>query len=93
MHYKPLLAAGLITVAVAASGCASTKQLNEVRAMAEQAGQDAAGAQQTADNALRQAQQANQTAARAEQKADEALRVAQESDMKMEEMFKKAMMK
>ncbi len=93
MHYKPLMAVGLLVAVVTASGCATTKQINEVRAIAEQASQDAANAQQTASDALAQAQQANQTAARAEQKADEALSTAQESDEKIERMFKKAMQK
>ncbi|MDH3375825.1 MAG: Lpp/OprI family alanine-zipper lipoprotein [Gammaproteobacteria bacterium] len=93
MHYKPLMVAGLLVAAVTASGCATTKQLNEVRSLAEQAGLDAASAQQSANDASNQAAQANQTAARAEQKADEALRIAQESDEKIERMFKKAMQK
>ena len=93
MHYKSLMVAGLLVAAITTSGCATTKQLNEVRSLAEQASQDAANAQQTANDALSQAQQANQTAARAEQKADDALRTAQESDEKIERMFKKAMQK
>jgi murein lipoprotein len=93
MHYKPLMVAGLLIAAITASGCATTKQLDEVRGLAEHASQDAANAQQSANDALEQAQQANQTALRAEQKADEALRIAQESDEKIERMFKKAMQK
>lgn len=69
----------LVVVLALSAGCATTKQLNEVRAMAEQA-------QQTAD-------EAKSMAADAASRADEANRHAMETDQKIDQMFKKTMMK
>jgi len=61
------------------AGCATTKQLDEVRAMAEEA-------QQTADEAKAMAQDASA-------RADEANQRTMETDQKIDEMFKKTMEK
>jgi len=54
------------------TGCATTKQLNEVRAIAEQAQADAQAASV---------------------KSDEALIIANDANVKIDNMFKKAMLK
>lgn len=71
----PLLAAGF-AVSV---GCASTGDLKEVRAMAEEA-------QQTAN-------EAKAMAADAEATAEEANQRSMQTDQKIDEMFKKSMAK
>lgn len=71
----PVLAAMLAV----GSGCATTKQLDEVRAMAEEAKAMAADAKAMA--------------ADASNSADEANRRSMETDQKVDEMFKKAMTK
>jgi murein lipoprotein len=68
----------LVMLAVSA-GCASTKQLDEVRAMAEEA-------QQTAN-------EAKAMAADASARADEANQRTMETDQKIDEMFRKTMQK
>lgn len=72
----PLIAAAAITLL---AGCASTKDLDEVRALAEQANQTATDAQATAQ--------------RAEQTANDAKQSADEANNKIDNMFRKAMMK
>jgi murein lipoprotein len=69
----------LAIMLAATAGCATTKQLNEVKAMAERA-------QQTAD-------EAKAMAADAASKADEANQHAMDTDQKIDKMFKKTMMK
>lgn len=69
----------LAIMLAATAGCATTKQLNEVKAMAEKA-------QQTAD-------EAKAMAADAASKADEANQHAMATDQKIDKMFKKTMMK
>lgn len=71
----PVLAA----VLAVSAGCASTKQLEEVRAMAEEAKATAADASSKADRAMAQADEANQR--------------SMSTDQKVDEMFKKAMTK
>ncbi len=73
---------GLVSLAVVAmlgAGCASTKQLDEVRAIAEEAQRTAAEAKAIADAAAADAAQANQRAAM--------------TDEKIDRMFKQSMMK
>lgn len=61
------------------TGCASTKQLEEVRAVAEEAKAMAAEASSKADRATATAEEAN--------------RRSMDTDQKVDEMFKKAMTK
>lgn len=69
----------IVAVLALGAGCASTKQLDEVRAMAEEA-------QQTAN-------EAKAMAADASASADEANRRTMETDQKIDEMFRKTMQK
>lgn len=79
-NYSTLLGVPAIAAVLAVSaGCASTKDLEEVRAMAEEA-------QQTAN-------EAKAMAADASASADEANRRTMETDQKIDEMFRKTMEK
>lgn len=69
----------LVLILGASAGCATTKQLDQVKAMAQQA-------QKTADEAKTMAQDAAN-------KADQANQHAMETDQKIDKMFKKTMMK
>jgi len=78
--FMTLLGAPVLVAALALSaGCATTKQLDEVRAMAEEA-------QRTADEAMAMAEDASA-------RADEANERTMETDRKIDEMFKKTMEK
>lgn len=61
------------------TGCASTSDLDAIRAMAEQAQQDASSAQQTATEAR--------------SIAEESMRMSQASDERLNRMFRRSMMK
>lgn len=81
-------------------GCASTQELESIRAIAEEAQQDAAAAQRRADDAMSAANQAQQTADQAQRTADSAMSAAQrsqsccqETNEKLDRMFKKTMYK
>ena len=89
-----LLASGSI------AGCASTSELAEVRALAENAQAAANQAQQTADRALANANDASQrvdgavsAANAASAKADAAEASANRVNEKIDRMFKKTMLK
>jgi murein lipoprotein len=82
-----LLAAGTLT------GCATTSELAEVRAMAEKAQATADAAQTTANGAKATADQAMATANAASAKADSAEATANQVNEKVDRMFKKSMMK
>lgn len=69
----------LVVILAASAGCATTSDLEEVRAMAEDA-------QQTAN-------EAKAMAADASASADEANRRTMETDQKIDEMFRKTMEK
>ncbi len=91
-------AAGLL--AIGASGCVTTGDLEEVRAMAEQAAQDAAAAQQAANAAERKAtaaqstaSEANARATRAEEAANAAEQCCKANTERMNRMFEKSMQK
>lgn len=78
--FKAVLGIPVLAVLLAASaGCATNKQLEEVRAMAEEA-------QQTAN-------EAKSMAADAAGRADEANQRTMETDQKIDQMFKKSMEK
>lgn len=82
-----------LLMAVGLSGCATTAQLEEVRAEAKAASDRAASAQSAADAALAEAKAARAAAERAEQAANEAKAAAQATDAKIDQMFKKTMNK
>jgi Alanine-zipper, major outer membrane lipoprotein len=95
------LKAGVAALAlVAASGCASQKSLDEVKATADKAVQDAAAAKAAADSAASAAQSARSAADSAQSAANQALQAAQASQAccdatneKIERMFKKSVSK
>lgn len=77
----------------AMSGCVTTEQLAEVRAIAEgaQAAADRAGS--SADNAMATANRAMDAAAGAQSAADAANACCNENSGKLDRMFEKAMQK
>jgi len=78
--YKALLGVPALAAMIALStGCATNKQLEEVRAMAEDAQQTASEAKSMAADASTQADQANQR--------------TMDTDKKIDRMFKKSMEK
>lgn len=85
---------------ISASGCVTTKQLEEVRAAAQKAGQDAAAAQTAANSAASAASSAKTAADGAQSTANQALQAAQASQAccdatneKMDRMFKQSVSK
>ena len=83
---KHILAVTALAFAIFATGCASTSDIDEVKAMAQQAQSDA--------------QQANDAAAKAQSTADQALQAAKdaqasadEANEKVDRAFKKSMEK
>jgi hypothetical protein len=93
--------AGLAALALAAaSGCVSQATIDEIRATAEKAAQDAAAAKAAADSAASAAQSARSAADSAQSTANQALQAAQASQAccdatneKIERMFKKSVSK
>lgn len=99
IHWIPKLSAFAMVVGLV-GGCASTSELNEVRATAEAAQQAAATARTTAGEAKSMARAAQSAAEAADLKADEALLSAnnansccEQNSEKIDRMFKKSMMK
>lgn len=86
MNCKALkfLVAALSTAVV--MGCASTKDLEAVRAIAQQAQSDASAAQSTANTALATAEDARAI-------ANQALSASQATDERLNRMFKRSMLK
>ncbi len=82
---RVLMFAGL-AAAIALGGCASTPEMDEIRAMAEEARKEAAEAQQAAERAQARADKAQAT-------ADKAMKAADETNQKIDRMFKKSMYK
>lgn len=87
-------------VLVAASGCASQATIDEIRATADRAVQDAAAAKAAADSAASSAQSARSAADSAQSAANQALSAAQASQAccdatneKIDRMFKKSVSK
>jgi hypothetical protein len=95
------LKAGLAALAlIAASGCVSQATVDEIRATADKAVQDAAAAKAAADSAASAAQSARSAADSAQSAANQALQAAQASQAccdatneKMDRMFKKSVSK
>ena len=83
---KKLITLAAVVAAVSLAGCATTSDVAEVRALAEKAQSSADRAQQTADQAMAAAREASA-------KADAAQAAAKEVDNKIDQMFKKTMMK
>ena len=78
---------GIATVVLGLSaGCASTAQIDEIRAMAQEAKTVASQAQTTADQAARDA-------ADAKSMADQANACCRDTNEKLDRMFKKSMHK
>jgi murein lipoprotein len=84
----PALAALLVL-----SGCATTKQLDEVRAMAQQAQMSADEAKSMAMDAKASSDRAASEASAARQAAEMAAQTSAETNQKLDEMFRRAMMK
>ena len=91
---RTLVNASILALAIGVlGGCATTEQINQIKAMAEQAQSTATNAAQRADNALATANDALNTARRAESAAAAAMKCCQENSSKIERMFEKAMAK
>lgn len=81
MSYKKLLGVTAIAVSVGlATGCASTGEVEKIRAMAESAESTASQAQQAAREAMTAADEAKVAARQASDTANEALRVGEEAN-------------
>ena len=87
-------------VLVAASGCVSQKQVDEIKATADKAVQDAAAAKAAADAAASAAQSAKSAADSAQSTANQAAQAAQAgqaccdaTNEKIDRMFKKSQSK
>jgi len=76
-----------------AGGCATTKDLEQLRGEVQQASSSAADAKSTADAAMREASAARAAAERAEKAAMDAKAAAEATDAKIDNMFKKSMQK
>jgi len=74
-----LMAGAAALVLLTAAGCQNTKALDEVRAMASKASQDAAAAQSTANSANTSATAASKAAAAAQAAADKAQTTANQA--------------
>lgn len=75
------------------SGCATTKEVADLRASVQSASDKAAAAQSTADAAMKEAAAARAAAERAEKAAMDAKAAAEATDAKLDNMFKKSMQK
>lgn len=99
-NHRILDISALALVVGLSAGCASTSELQEVRAMAESAQLDSDAAGTNAGEAKTAARSAQQTAEAAERKADQALQAANDANScceqnseKLDRMFKKSMSK
>jgi len=95
-----LRASALVLFVALAAGCATTSQLDDVKATADRAAADASAAASAAEAARAAADRASQAAAAAQVTADEAMVVAIEAVAcceanreSMERMFQKSMSK
>jgi murein lipoprotein len=90
-HYRKLV---LIPIALLGlAGCATTSDLDALRAEVRQANETAQSALARAEAAEKQAAAASGEAAAAMQTAEEARAMATETDSKIDRMFKKSMYK
>jgi altronate dehydratase len=87
----------LVSVSLAAAlmlgGCATTQEVEKLRADAQQASSAAASAQKTADSAMKEAAAARAAAERAEKAAMDAKAASEATEAKIDNMFKKSMQK
>jgi outer membrane murein-binding lipoprotein Lpp len=87
----------LISMSLAAvlmlGGCATTKEVEKLRADVQQASSAANSAQQTADAAMKEAAAARAAAERAEKAAMDAKAASEATEAKIDNMFKKSMQK
>lgn len=87
----------MLSVSLAAvlmlGGCATTKEVEQLRGDVAKASESAAGAQRTADAAMKEASAARAAAERAEKAAMDAKAAAEATDAKLDNMFKKSMQK
>lgn len=90
---KRLMLTPILVLALAATGCATTQDKEQLRADVQAANDRAAAAQQTADNALAEARAAREAAERAEQAARDAKAAADATNEKIDRMFKQTMNK
>lgn len=74
-------------------GCATTKEVADLRASVQSASDSAAAAKSTADAAMKEAAAARAAAERAEKAAMDAKAAAEATDAKIDNMFKKSMQK
>ncbi|MEH6556252.1 MAG: Lpp/OprI family alanine-zipper lipoprotein [Oceanicoccus sp.] len=81
------------SVVVVASGCANTAQMDEMKALAEQAQSTAAMASEAAASAQSTADRALAAASSAQSSADAAQSSADDANEKVDRAFKKAMEK
>ncbi len=93
MKSTVLKASILASAIILLSGCATTQQLAEVRAIAESAQSAANSAQSTAGNAMTAANQALDAARAAQAAADAAQSCCNENTRRLDRMFEKAMQK
>ena len=87
----------LVTAGLAAAlflgGCATTSEVEKLRADVQAASSAAADAQRTADAAMKEAAAARAAAERAEKAAMDAKAASEATDAKIDNMFKKSMQK
>lgn len=88
-----LMAALILIMAVALSGCATTQDVDRLEGEVQTANDRAAAAQASADEAKREAAAARAAAERAEQAAMDAKAAAEATNQKIDNMFKKTMQK
>jgi murein lipoprotein len=86
MNRNLLKLAPVVVVLALAAGCASTSQLDDVKAMAQ-------AAQKSADEAKKAAADAQNTANQALQTANEAKQESEKANAKIDRAFKKSMNK
>ena len=88
-----LLTAACLSAMLMLGGCATTKQLDEVRASAQAAQDTANAAKASADAAMAEAKAAHAAADRAEAAANGAKAAADATNAKLDNMFNKSMQK
>jgi murein lipoprotein len=88
-----IVAVTSLAAVLALGGCATTKEVEQLRADVQQASSAATSAQQTADAAMKEAAAARAAAERAEKAAMDAKAAAEATDAKIDNMFKKSMQK
>lgn len=92
-HPAPRVLVIVMLAFLGLAGCASTQELDAVRADAKAANDRAVAAETAAAKAQASADAASAAAARAEQAAREAMAAAKATDEKIDRMFKQTMNK